>query len=105
MLAFALFFTIPFATSILASPILINSTEVERVRCSTNITDDDFQLAELDFVERVKAFESLSASSLQDRSTKTVTIQVYWHVLSKDSTTAGGNVPYVSLVVSLLRVL
>lgn len=99
MLAFALFITIPFATSVLASPVLVNSTEVERIRCSTNITDDDLQLAELDFVERVKVFDSLSASSLQDRSSKTVTIQVYWHVISKDSTTAGGNVPYVPLVV------
>lgn len=105
MLAFALFLTIPFAASVLASPVLVNSTEVERIRCSTNITDDDLQLAELDFVVRVKAFESLSDSSLQIRSARTVTIQVYWHVISKDSTTAGGNVPYVPLVVQILQVL
>jgi hypothetical protein len=57
-----------------------------RVRCGTVISDEAVQAAEADFAaNRVIPSGFVSAQA--------ATISVYWHVISKDSTTAGGNIP------------
>lgn len=59
-----------------------------RVRCSTTISDEKIAQMEQDF--QTKMAERGGTRTLAAAAS---TVSVYWHVISKDSTTAGGNIP------------
>lgn len=57
------------------------------LRCGTEISDEEVVQAEAHFqADKVPPPEV---------AVEATTIQVYFHVVSKDTTLAGGNVPYV----------
>ncbi|KAJ6616756.1 hypothetical protein B0H10DRAFT_1798827, partial [Mycena sp. CBHHK59/15] len=70
--------------------------------CGTHFTEEEVVAAERDFeANRVSPNEKISTAPVKVNllrrsgvlSLLTCTIQVYWHVISKDNTTAGGNIP------------
>jgi len=70
--------------SALAAPTEYNTTITPRL-CGTHISDSALLAAEAHF----NANKKVSKLSPQ----ASATVQVYWHVISKSSTTAGGNIP------------
>jgi hypothetical protein len=62
-------------------------------RCSTDISDEDIIAAEKDFQPNVVS------QSLTERASGTVTIQVYFNVISADQTLAGGSLSFVYFVI------
>lgn len=91
-----LFLAVVLATSAIAHPLFGNSTVApERVRCGTVVTPEKIAVAEKDFQTKLAAIERFAVRPINVESVKAaeVTIPVYFHVISKDSTEAGGNVP------------
>ncbi len=66
-----------------AGAILIGRT----FRCGTEISDEEIIRAEAHF--------QANKVPPPDVSVEAATIQLYFHVISRDTTLAGGNVPYV----------
>ena len=61
-------------------------------RCSTTKSDADIVAAEKDFQRSNVVSRS---EALTERAPGSVTIQVYFNVISADQTLAGGNLPFV----------
>ncbi|KAK7470952.1 hypothetical protein VKT23_002367 [Stygiomarasmius scandens] len=79
-----------FAASVLGSPLVnVTSGEITQRTCGTFISDEDLLVAEEHF-----AAHKVEPSALRPLA---ATLNVYFHVISKDSTTAGGNVPQSQL--------
>ncbi|KIK64210.1 hypothetical protein GYMLUDRAFT_71628 [Collybiopsis luxurians FD-317 M1] len=77
------------ASAVLAAvPRALNDTIVPR-QCGTVISDEDLIAAEADFVSK-KAELGISPVPL---ATLATTLKVYWHVIAKDTTVAGGYIP------------
>lgn len=58
--------------------------------------------------EKVLAYEAhftahkVEKAAFKGEAAQAATVPVYFHVISKDSTAAGGNVPWVSLIASTI---
>ncbi|KAF5369763.1 hypothetical protein D9758_001331 [Tetrapyrgos nigripes] len=74
-----------FATTVVGIPLANVSSEALPRRCGTVISDDDLIAAEAHF-----AANKIVPSALAPQA---ATLNVYFHVISKDSSLAGGNVP------------
>ena len=58
-----------------------------RLRCGTTISDEKIALVEQEFQAK------LAESGSRTQEAAAATVSVYWHVISEDSSTGGGNVP------------
>lgn len=57
--------------------------------CGTAISDEKLVANEAHFVANMVSKEAFKV----DAAAATATVNVYFHVISKDSTTSGGNIP------------
>jgi hypothetical protein len=81
-----------------SSPVIISKvnsllSKLWRRTCGTSITDEQLAAAEADFqANLVPPPHSLAPTA--------ATINIYFHVISKDATLAGGNIPFVPFISS-----
>ena len=79
------------ASAVLASPAAFGDVTTTERKCGTVISDEKLAANEAHYLAN---FVPKAASKLTSEAAAAPTVQVYWHVISKDTTTAGGNIPY-----------
>ena len=82
-------FAIPAALLFCAQVVLAAAPPAVPRGCGTSISDDEVARAEVDFAEY-----KYTSTNVTDAAKANVQIPVYFHVVSKDNTLAGGNVGY-----------
>ena len=78
------------ASAVLASPTAFGDATITERKCGTVISDEKLAANEAHYLANFVP----KASKLTSEAAAAPTVQVYWHVISKDSTTSGGNIPY-----------
>ena len=79
------------ASAVLASPAAFGDATITERKCGTVISDEKLAANEAHYLAN---FVPKAASKLTSEAAAAPTVQVYWHVMSKDSTASGGNIPY-----------
>lgn len=93
------FFLSAFFLSLLASVAQGATTPPEGRGCGSELSADDLAAAEADFAPFFAAEQAaakagnVTAAAEAAAAAKTVSIPVYFHIVRKDHTTAGGSVP------------
>ncbi|KAL5532533.1 hypothetical protein ACEPAF_4307 [Sanghuangporus sanghuang] len=87
MLSGRLLISLALATNALAT--LLSPRDVTQRTCGTTISDEEILAAEQDFQSKVAQLDAARPLA----AAAAATISVYFHVISEDSTEAGGNVP------------
>ncbi|EJF62857.1 metalloprotease [Dichomitus squalens] len=77
-------------SAVIATPAALSGGAITERKCGTTISDEKLAANEAHYLAN---FVPKSASKVTAEAAAAPTVKVYWHVISKDSTASGGNIP------------